>query len=255
MAGSGWHAAGFNGHFPSGRHHVNPGHALHLREPAQLLFHAPVRREERRVRHFSWQAWSSMQPVIYRKRRGPISRGEREWRVEPDALVTVGPTGRERRYPWRDIVAVRLCQHPTHAKPFRYVFELQPRHERKVAIDNVHFIARGQFEERSDSYTPFVRAALERIAAENPNARALMGETPKRYFFLLLAALVGLGGLAFVLAAVRTPIDALPGPYAALVKLVIILLMLPIFWRWMMKALPHGVEISDIPSRALPPER
>jgi hypothetical protein len=196
-----------------------------------------------------------MQPVIYRRRGGAVSRGEREWRVEDDALVSVGPTGRERRYPWRDIVAVRLCQDPTRAKPFRYVFELQPRHHRKVAIDNAHCIARGQFEERSASYTPFVRAALERIASENPKARALMGETPKRYFFLLLAALVGLGAVAFVLAAVRTPIDALPAPYAALAKLIIILAMLPVFWRLVIKALPRGVEISAIPSRALPPER
>lgn len=196
-----------------------------------------------------------MQSVIYRKRGGAISRGEREWRVEDDALVSIGPSGRERRYPWRDIVAVRLCQDPTRAKPFRYVFELQPKHHRKVAIDNAHFISRGQFEERSDSYTPFVRAALARIEAENPKARALMGETPKRYFLLLLAALVGLGALAFVLVAMRTPIDALPSPYAALVKLVIVLSMLPVFWRWVIKALPRGVEIGDVPSRALPPER
>jgi hypothetical protein len=196
-----------------------------------------------------------MQPVIYRRRRGAISRGEREWRVEEDALVSVGPSGRERRYPWRDIVAVRLRQGPTRIKPFRYVFELQPRHQRRVTIDNAHCIARGRYEERSDSYTPFVRAALERIAAENPKARALMGETPKRYFFLLLAALIGLGALAFVLAAVRTPIDALPAPYAALAKLLIILGMLPVFWRWVIKALPRGVEISAVPPRALPPER
>jgi hypothetical protein len=196
-----------------------------------------------------------MQPVVYRRRRGAISRGEREWRVEDDALVSVAPSGREQRYAWRDIVAVRLCQDPTRAKPFRYVFELQPKHQRKVAIDNAHFIARGQFEERSDSYTLFVRAALERIAVENPKARALTGETPKRYFLLLLAALVGLCALAFVLVAVRTPIDALPAPYAALVKLVIVLSMLPIFWRWVIRALPRGVEIGSIPSRALPPER
>jgi hypothetical protein len=195
-----------------------------------------------------------MQPVVYRRRGGAVSRGEREWRVEDDALVSVGPSGRERRYPWRDIVAVRLCQDPKRAKPFRYVFELRPRHDRKVAIVNAHCIARGQFEERSASYTPFVRAALERVAAANPDARVLIGETPKRYFLLLLAALLGLGLLAFLLVAVRTPIDALPSPFGALVKLSIILLMLPIFWRWVLGAMPRGVAMDAIPPRALPPE-
>jgi hypothetical protein len=195
-----------------------------------------------------------MQPVIYRRRRSAISRGEREWRVEDDALVTVSASGRERRYPWRDIVAVRLCRDATRAKPFRYVFELQPKHQRRIEIDNAHCLARGAFEERSASYTQFVRASLSRVAAANPKARALIGETPKRYFFLLLAALIGLGGLAFMLAVVRTPIDALPSPYGSLAKLAIILLMLPIFWRWVLGALPRGVEINAIPPRALPPE-
>ena len=194
-----------------------------------------------------------MQPVIYRRRRNAISRGEREWRVEDDALVTVSASGRERRYPWVDIVAVRLCQEPMRGRPFRYVFELQPKHSRKIEIDNAHCVGRGQFEERSDSYTPFVRAALARVAAANPKARALIGETPKRYFFLLLGALLGLGALAFMLAAVQTPIDALPSPYDALVKLAIILLMLPIFWRWVLGAMPRGVPIDAIPPRALPP--
>jgi hypothetical protein len=194
-----------------------------------------------------------MQPVIYRRRGNAISRGEREWRVEDDALVTVSSSGRERRYPWRDIVGVRLCQEPTRAKPFRYVFELQPKHQRKIAIDNAHCVSRGNFEERSDSYTQFVRAAVSRLAEANPQARALIGETPKRYFLLLLASLIGLGALAFVLAAVPTPIDALPSPYGAAVKLVIILLMLPIFWR-VLRAMPRGVALDAIPPRALPPE-
>jgi hypothetical protein len=195
-----------------------------------------------------------MQPVIYRRRRNAISRGEREWRVEEDALVTVSASGQERRYPWREIVGVRLCQEPTRAKPFRYVFELQPRHQPKIAIDNAHFIARGAFEERSDTYTPFVRAALARLSEANPKARALIGETPKRYFLLLLGALIGLGALAFMLVAVQTPLDDLPAPYGSAAKLLIILLMLPVFWRWVIGAMPRGVETSAVPERALPPQ-
>ena len=99
---------------------------------------------------------------------------------------------------------------PSRFRPWRYVFELQPRHARKIVIDNAHYVSPGQFEDRSASYTPFVRAALARLAIENPKARALIGETPKRYFFLLLLALLALGGLAFALVAVRTPVDALP---------------------------------------------
>jgi hypothetical protein len=191
-----------------------------------------------------------MQAVIYKRRRAAISPGEREWRVEDHALVTRG-LRRERRFRWRDIVSVRLYAHPLRDRPWRYVFELQPKHARKIVIDNAHFASKGEYEDRSESYTAFVRAALIRIAAENPRARALIGETGKRYFFMLILALIGLGVLAFVLATVRTPLDALP--FAALIKFTIILLMLPVFWLWVIGALPRGVALDAIPERALPP--
>lgn len=192
------------------------------------------------------------QPVIYLRRASAVSRGEREWRVEDDALVTRGGSGHVRRTPWREIVSVRLYHEPTRSKPFRYMFELQPRSKAKIVIDNAHYLGARQFEDRSASYTPFVRAALARIAVENPKARALMGETQKRYFFLLLFALLGLCALAFALIAFPTPLDDLPN--ATLVKLGLILLMLPLFWLWVLRAMPRGVALDAIPERALPPE-
>ncbi len=193
-----------------------------------------------------------MQPVVYRRRRSAVSRSERLWRVEADALVTRGGSGREKRYAWTDIVSVRLRAEPARFRPWRYVFEMQPRHARKIIIDNAHYVGSGKFEDRSVSYTPFVRAALARVAAGNPKARALIGETQKRYFVLLLAALLGLSALALTMVAVRTPLDALP--YAGLLKLGVIALMLPIFWRWVIGAMPRGIALDAIPDRALPPE-
>jgi hypothetical protein len=131
------------------------------------------------------------------------------------------------------------------------VFELQPKRGRKVTLDNAHYLGVGRFEDRSASYTPFVRAALNRLREAKPGMHALIGETPKRYFFLLLVALLILGGLAFALIAFPTPLDGLP--YSNLIKLGIILLMLPIFWRWVLGAMPRGVPLDDIPKRALPP--
>ena len=179
-----------------------------------------------------------------------MSRGEREWRVEDDALVTCGPTGRVRRYPWKDIVGVRLYCEPARARPWRYVFELQPRHEKRIEIDNAHFISAGQFEDRSEAYTPFVEAALRKVAAGNPKARALIGETPRRYFFLMLAVLLGFGVIAFALIAAPTPLDALPFALAA--KLGIILLMLPVFWVWVLRKMPRGLPLDQLPPHVLP---
>lgn len=192
------------------------------------------------------------EPVIYRRRANRVSRGEREWRVEDDALVTRGGSGNIRRTRWSEIVSVRLYHDPSAQKPFRYMFELKPRDKVKIVIDNAHYAGTGKYEDRSATYTPFVRAALARVAAQSPKAMALMGETPKRYFFLLLLSLIGLCALAYVLVAVPTPLDG--APYAGLIKLGIILAMLPMFWLWVLRAMPRGVPLDAIPERALPPE-
>lgn len=192
-----------------------------------------------------------MEPIVYLRRRDAISRSERAWRVDEDALVSVGGSGREKRYPWADIQNVRLCAAPLRARPWRYIFELQPRQGGKLVIDNAHYLAPTRYEERSQTYRAFVDASLARLAAAKPQMKALIGETPKRYFFLLLTALLALGVLSYVLIAVRTPIDGLP--YAMAIKFAIVLLMLPIFWRWVLGAVPRGVALTDIPDRALPP--
>ena len=191
-----------------------------------------------------------MLATTYRKRRGSLSRGEREWRVEDDALCTRGPTGRERRYPWVEIVSVRLYHEPRGGRPWRFVFELQPKDRRRVEIDNAHFVARGDFEDRSAAYTPFVRAALERLASTRPQMRALIGETPRRYFALLLGGLLALCALAYALVVVRTPLDALS--YAPMLKLGFIGALVFVFWRWVVGALPRGFALDQVPARALP---
>jgi hypothetical protein len=193
----------------------------------------------------------SMQALEYRRRTGPLSRGERLWRIEDEALITRGPTGRERRYPWREIVSVRLYCEPTRGRPWRYVFELQPLHHKRIVLDNAHCVSRSTYEDRSESYTPFVRAALDQVARHNPKARALIGETQKRYFFMLLGSLVGLGALAIALSALPTPLDTLP--FASWAKLILILVLAPIFLYWVLKAMPRGVPLDSIPERSLPP--
>ncbi len=192
-----------------------------------------------------------MQPVIYRRRRNALSRGEREWRVEEDALVSVGNSGAEKRYSWAEMQSVRLCAEPARFRRWRYVFELRPKRGGKLVIDNAHFLGPGRYEDRSESYRAFVRAAVDRLEAVKPQMPALIGETPRRYFFLMLLALLGLGAVAFALIALRTPLDDLPN--SGLVKLAIVLLMLPVFWRWVLGAMPRGVPLTEIPERALPP--
>ena len=187
--------------------------------------------------------------VIYRRRHSALSRGEREWRVDENGLVSVGASGHERRWAWKDFISIRLRHQPTRLKPWRYTFEARCKNG-EASFDNGHYVGPGRFEERSQAYTTFVRALIARLAAANPKLRALIGETKKRYFFLTLAALLALGALALVIIATPTPFDGTAWNLA--VKLLLVLAMLPLFWRWVVSAMPRGVSLDSIPSRALP---
>ncbi len=193
------------------------------------------------------------EPTTYSRRRSLVSRGEREWRVEEDALVMRRPGGGEKRTLWRDVIGVRLYHEAMRNRPWRYAFELHTRQGARIVIDNAHCVSRSQFEERSSRYTPFVRAALARIAAANPRARLLIGETQKRYFFLMLLALLAIAGLALALTLIPTPLDATP--LALLVKLGLVLSLLPLFWIGVLRSLPRGAPLDVVPDRALPPEQ
>lgn len=148
------------------------------------------------------------------------------------------------------MVSVRLCCEAKRGRPWRHVLEFQPKHHRRIAIDNAHYLSTDTYEDRSASYTPFVRAALARLAEVRPGMRVLIGETPKRYFMLLLMGLAVLAALAYVLALAPTPLDS--WSYAPLLRLGMIAVLVVAFWRWVVGILPRGVALDQIPDRALP---
>jgi len=191
--------------------------------------------------------------ITYSRRRGRVSRGEREWRVEDDALVMCRPGGGQKRTLWKDVVGVRLYHEALRNRPWRYAFELHTREGARIVVDNAHWLSANEYEERSSRYTPFVRAALARIAVANPKARLLIGETQKRYFFLMLAGLLAIAALALALTVIPTPLDATP--FALPVKFALVLSLLPLFWIGILRSLPRGAPLDAVPDRALPPER
>lgn len=193
-----------------------------------------------------------MQNVSYRRRRGRVPGGEREWRVDDDALVMCGAAGGGKRTPWRDVIGVRLYHEAMRQRPWRYAFELHTKQGARIVIDNAHWMAGDAYEDRSASYTPFVRAAIAHIAAANPKARLLTGDTQKRYFFLMLVSLLAIAALACALLLIPTPLDATA--FAAPVKLGLIVLLLPVFWLGVLRSLPRGMPLDSVPDRALPPE-
>ncbi len=185
--------------------------------------------------------------MIYRKRRNLFEKDECEWRVEPDALVFRDAHQHEIRLAWRDVKAVRLAYAPTRAKTWRHVFVLTMKSGLQTEIDNAHFAGIGDFEDRSASYAPFVRAALARIKAEAPDAVVRVGSSPLAYLVQAAFVLAAFAGLAAVLLLLPVSFSGI-----VIVKLALIAAFLPMLWRWLKYARPRRASFDALPDDAFP---
>jgi len=186
----------------------------------------------------------------YRKRENVFEKGEREWRVDPHALVLRTVSGHEMAYGWRDVTTVRLRHNPSRFNLQRHVFEIAFKNNIDWSIDNGHYAGFATFEDRTETYIPFVRAALARIAAEAPNAKVYTGTSLISY--IAQVALVAVAFAALVALFLTIPVFESSNPWWIGLKLLIIAALLPPFFTWVRTNYPHAVKIDAIPEDAWP---
>ncbi|MCP5368456.1 MAG: hypothetical protein H6907_13250 [Hyphomicrobiales bacterium] len=97
----------------------------------------------------------------------------------------------------------------------------------KVVIKSAHYVSLGNFEDRRASYGPLVRELLVRIAAANPGARMVAGNSALWVTWLVLLALTGLIFLGLAVSLLSGDIMA-AGGWGAVAALA---LMLPLMVR------------------------
>lgn len=179
--------------------------------------------------------------VAYRKRENIFTKGETEWRIEDEALVRRAPDGSEQRIAWRDVTALRIRFYPTIAKPWLHQFRIESRNA-GMTIDNGHFAGLADFEDRSASYSPFVRAALDRIRERAPNAQVHVGSRPLAFWASMAFVALGLALLAVVVIALPFPA---PLPVAAVAKLGIIVYGIVMMLRWIRRNWPRNGDLAS----------
>ncbi len=185
----------------------------------------------------------------YAKRDSGIEPGEHIWRVESETLVWTRPSGETVTLLWRDVISLRIAFAATRWKPRRHLFELGTRQGLCLALDNCHFVSFGRFEDRTSTFTPFVRACIAKVAVAAPRAVGRIGARPAVYLSQLAFAGVAFALLLMVLVALPTPIGVL-----VVVKLLLILAGLPMLIHWAIRSRPRRAEMSaDGLGTALPP--
>src|SRR5262245_43449847 len=125
--------------------------------------------------------------------RANVLEHEAIWRLTPDALelrggpldlqdsLAAGQDG-TMRFPYGDIIQVRLYCAPTAYSGLRYGCALRLRRHMQLGpnleIQLAHYTGAGSFEDRAAAYVPFVRALVTRVAAANSSAHFRVGLQP-----------------------------------------------------------------------------
>lgn len=177
--------------------------------------------------------------TAYAKRENVFEKAERVWTVGEDALVWRRPGRGAARMAWTEVAALAVAYAPTRLKADRHRLTLRAADGRAWTVDNMSFRGVGDFEDRSETFTPFALACVARVAAASPGAKARIGATALEYW----------GQLAFVgamFALLAVVILALPVTFGGVfwVKLAVIAGMLPVLVRWIVAARPRTVALD-----------
>ena len=174
------------------------------------------------------------------------------WRLQPDALeLQGGPTAGPDvvlRFPYRDIVGVRLSYAPSRFDHARYRCDVRMRSGQQVAILSTHYAGIADFQDRAATYGPFVRVLIARVAGANPSASFRSGKNPVTYLLEHLFLFVMVVLLVFVLSMVGF---AYVGD-TSWVRLFIIVATIPLLIAYTRKSWPSRFKPDAIPDDVLP---
>ncbi len=106
----------------------------------------------------------------------------------------------------------------------QYQARLARKNGRPVKLRSHHYVSLGNFEDRSETYTPFVRELARRIAEQQPQARFRAGSTALWIAWLLIALFIALVAVAVIADAVMPSASAIPA-------IIVLVVGLPLIWR------------------------
>ena len=161
--------------------------------------------------------------------RNGIFGGDRAYRLSPDALCWTESGKDDGRLAYADTRAMQLV---SYASPIGRALQCKVTStaDDKVLLRSAHYLSLGNFEDRTDSYRPFVHELAKRIDAGNPKAEFIAGSTGL-WIMWLAVGLLWVGVIALLAAALfETIFDAsLLASFA--VALGVCVACVPLIWR------------------------
>jgi hypothetical protein len=157
--------------------------------------------------------------------RNSLADKERSFTLGDDALHWTDAGGGKGRMAYADVRDMRLI---AYSSPIGEAFQCTLRGKGgKVKLRSAHYASLNNFENRTATYAPFVRALAGRIAAAAPDAKFIAGSTGLWIVWLIIGVLC-LGVAVLLIASL---FEGLPpaGPWIA--AIVVCAIAVPWMWR------------------------
>jgi hypothetical protein len=147
-----------------------------------------------------------------------------------------------------DVAEVRMRYAPSRAWTNRYVAQILFREGGMVELSNMDFVGFANMREQNADYAAFLRAFHRRLAERNATAIFRKGSSAAAYAgnLALTAFILAMIVLAAVLLVTWGFV------WIAAVKLVIVVLFVPVLFRFIRRAKPETYDPRALPADALP---
>lgn len=157
--------------------------------------------------------------------RNSLADKERTFMLGPDALrwTDAGGAG---RLAYEDVRDMRLI---AYTSPIGETFQstLRGRNGSKIKLRSAHYRSLNNFEDRTVTYAPFIRALAPRIAAAAPDAKFIAGSTSLWIVWLILGVLC----LGVALLLLLSLFEGLPPAGAWVIAIGVCIAAAPFAWR------------------------
>lgn len=154
--------------------------------------------------------------------RNNLIEGECSYVLEPERLSWAGKAGGG-SVPYGAFTRVHLIGYAGSGGR-QYQATLKRKDGKPVRIRSHHYVGLGQFEDRGQSYAPFIRELCHRIAAAAPGSRFVSGSTGLWIAWLVVCLLAALLAILAVSLAYLPSAPALPA-------ILVLLVSAPLIWR------------------------
>lgn len=173
--------------------------------------------------------------------RPHLIAGEQTYELEADAIRFLH-RGATKVIPYADVKSVRVIDYANMGEVHGQC-TVKTRGHGKLTIRSHHFLSLGAFENRSQTYDPFVRELCRRVHAANSDAQFLKGSGWIQVLWLVVLIFSGFGWAMWLASVmdgaqdIETSIGFMMGLLATTV----------ISWRWLVSSKPETFDPSQPP--------